>query len=41
MACTSPLAQLLRVQLTSENDPFFLHTLEVSEEDFQTLKARF
>lgn len=31
--------QTLRVQLTSEEDPFFLHTLEVSEEDFSTLKV--
>lgn len=36
----SPGTQLLRVQLTSEDDPFFLHTLEVCEEDFQTLKVR-
>jgi spindle assembly abnormal protein 6 len=34
-----PLFQVLRVQLTSEPDPFFVHTLEVSEEDFQTLKV--
>jgi len=25
--------------LSSEEDPFLLHTLEVSEEEFQTLKA--
>jgi len=31
--------RILRLQLTSEDDPFFLHTMEVSEEDFQTLKA--
>lgn len=31
--------QVLRVQLTSEADPFFVNTLEVSEEDFQTLKV--
>ena len=41
-ACKLPfplVAQLLRVQITSEEDPFFLHSLEVSEEDFQTLKV--
>ncbi|GAQ88756.1 ER-Golgi vesicle-tethering protein/Myosin class II heavy chain [Klebsormidium nitens] len=31
--------RVLRVQLTSEADPFFVHTLEVSEEDFQSLKV--
>ena len=31
--------RVLRLQLTSEEDPYFLHTMEVSEEDFQTLKA--
>lgn len=29
----------LKVHLTSEDDAFFLHSLEVSEEDFQGLKA--
>eukprot|EP00854_Cymbomonas_tetramitiformis_P007512 gene7512-8943_t len=29
----------LKVQITSEEDPFFLHTLEVGEEDFQNLKV--
>ena len=32
--------QTLALQLTSEADPFFLHALEVSEDDFQALKAR-
>jgi spindle assembly abnormal protein 6 len=27
------------VHISSEEDPFFLHTLEVSEEEFQSLKA--
>lgn len=31
--------RVLRVYISSEGDPFFLHTLEVSEEDFQTLKV--
>ena len=31
--------QILRIQLSSEDDLFLLHTLEVSEEDFQALKA--
>jgi len=31
--------QFLKIQLTSEEDPFFLHTLEVTEEDFQSLKV--
>jgi spindle assembly abnormal protein 6 len=31
--------QVLRIHISSEDDPFFLHTLEVSEDDFQTLKA--
>ena len=29
---------MLKLQVTSEEDPFFLHTMEVSEEDFQSLK---
>lgn len=33
------LLQVLRIHASSEEDPFFLHTLEVSEEDFQGLKA--
>ena len=33
------LAQVLRIHLSSEDDVFFLHTLEVSEEDFQALKV--
>lgn len=31
--------QTLRLSLSSEDDLLFLHTLEVNEEDFQTLKA--
>ena len=31
--------QVLRIQLTSEEDLFFLHVLEVSEDDFTNLKA--
>ncbi len=31
--------QVLRIQLSSEEDAQFLHTLEVSEEEFQGLKA--
>jgi hypothetical protein len=31
--------KVLRIHASSEDDPFFLHTLEVSEEDFQGLKA--
>ena len=31
--------QVLRLRLTSEEELFFLHLLEVGEEDFQTLKA--
>lgn len=31
--------QILRIQLSSEDDLFLLHSLEVSEEDFQALKA--
>jgi hypothetical protein len=38
-AAAPPRPQVLHVQLTSEADPFFLHTLEVSEDDFQTLKV--
>jgi hypothetical protein len=30
---------VLRIHISSEEDPFFLHTLEVSEEEFQALKA--
>ena len=32
--------QILRITVSSEFDPFFLHSLEVSEEDFQNLKVR-
>lgn len=32
-------AQVLRIHVSSEEDSFFLHTLEVSEEDFQSLKV--
>lgn len=32
-------SQLLRVQITSERDLFVLHTLEVTEDDFQSLKT--
>jgi hypothetical protein len=35
----APSRQVLRIHASSEDDPFFLHTLEVSEEDFQGLKA--
>ena len=31
--------QTLRIELSSEEDLFFMHVLEVSEEDFLTLKA--
>ena len=31
--------QALRIELTSEEDLFFMHVLEVTEEDFLTLKA--
>jgi hypothetical protein len=34
-----PCPQILRVHISSEDDPYFLHTLEVSEEEFQSLKA--
>ena len=30
--------QILRIHLSSDEDLFFLHTLEVSEEEFQSLK---
>lgn len=32
------LLQILRIHLSSDEDLFFLHTLEVSEEEFQSLK---
>jgi len=35
-----PRAQVLRVQVTSEADAFFLHTLELCEDDFAALKVR-
>jgi hypothetical protein len=31
---------VLRLQVTSETDAFFLHTLELCEDDFAALKAR-
>lgn len=31
--------QVLRIHISSDDDLFFLHTLEVSEEDFQSLKV--
>ena len=31
--------QVLRVQVTSETDPFFFHHMEVSEDEFQSLKV--
>lgn len=31
--------QVLRINLSSEQELTFLHTLEVGEDDFQTLKA--
>ena len=31
--------QTLRIELTSEEELFFMHALEVTEEDFLTLKA--
>lgn len=34
-----PIPQVLRVQVTSETDPFFFHHMEVSEEEFQSLKV--
>lgn len=36
---TTPLLQVLRIHVSSEEDPYFLHTLEVTEDDFQCLKA--
>lgn len=33
------LLQILRIHISSESDLFFLHSLEVSEDDFQTLKT--
>ncbi len=33
------VSQVLRMQLSNEEDLFFLHSLEVSEEEFQTLKV--
>lgn len=33
------MPQVLRIHASSENDPYFLHTLEVTEDDFQCLKA--
>jgi hypothetical protein len=38
-ALRRPPRQVLRIHVSSDDDPFFLHTLEVSEEDFQGLKA--
>ena len=38
-AASATCAKTLRVHITSEEDAFFLHSLEVSEEDFQSLKA--
>lgn len=32
-------SQVLRIHISSEEDPFFLHSLEVSEDDFQGLKV--
>jgi spindle assembly abnormal protein 6 len=32
-------AQVLRIHASSEEDPYFLQTLEVTEDDFQCLKA--
>jgi spindle assembly abnormal protein 6 len=29
----------LRIHISSEDDPYFLHTLEVTEDEFQCLKA--
>lgn len=39
MMLCQPQTQVLRIHASSEDDPFFLHTLEVSEEEFQGLKA--
>lgn len=33
------LLQVLQVQLTNEHDAFFLYTMEVSEDEFQSLKV--
>lgn len=33
-----PASQILRMQLSNEEDLFFLHSMEVSEEEFQNLK---
>lgn len=33
------MPQVLRIHASSEDDPYFLHTLEVTEDDFQCLKA--
>lgn len=33
------LLQVLRIHVSSEDDPYFLHTLEVTEDEFQSLKA--
>lgn len=30
---------MLRIHVSSEDDPYFLHTLEVTEDEFQSLKA--
>jgi spindle assembly abnormal protein 6 len=30
---------VLRIHVSSEEDPYFLHTLEVTEDEFQSLKA--
>ena len=35
----SDVTQVLRVELTSEEELFFMHVLQVNEEDFQTLKV--
>ena len=35
----TPPVQILRIHLSSDEDLFFLHTLEVSEEEFQSLKV--
>lgn len=31
--------RVLRIHVSSEDDPYFLHTLEVTEDEFQSLKA--
>lgn len=33
------MLQVLRIHVSSEDDPYFLHTLEVTEDEFQNLKA--